>query len=115
MDLLDDSVSGVFVTLDDHTHIGCFGEEGFDFSYHSLHADALAAVEDFVLRGDSKEDGIFFERTRPTHVRLVHLYPSFLNEHGGYDEEDQEDENAVDHRGEIDVHGFFGIVAYVAA
>ena len=103
MDLLDDSVSGVFVALDDDRHVRGLREQGLDLADYALNADAFTAIEDFVVSSDSEENRIFFKSRSPaTDIGLVDGDTCFLDENGGDDEENEEDENTIDHRGKVD-------------
>ncbi len=116
MDLLDDAVRCIFIPLNDHRHVGCLREQGLDLADDALQADAFTAIEHLVIGGDSEKNGIFFQRcSTSTNVGFVNRDTSFFNEDGGDDKENKEDENAVDHRREVDHDGFIGVILHGAA
>lgn len=103
MDLLHDAVSCVFIALDDDGHVWSFCEQRFDFAEHSLNADAFPAVVDFIVSGDGEKDGIFLKRSGTSaDIGLIDRDSGFFHENGGDNEENEENENAVNHRREVD-------------
>jgi hypothetical protein len=98
---------GIAVGLNDDGHV-VSGKQTLDGRSNAGDSDFAPSVVDLSCWCYRDEDAVLLEVTLRSSARLVDLYSSLFNKDGRDDEEDQEDENHIDQRRDIDLAGRFG-------
>src|SRR5690606_12135734 len=98
---------GIFVRADNDWRGGIFFEQRGNHGPDAIGTDFAASVPDATFGGDGEQDGLFVEILRTGGARLRDLHAGFLYEYRGDDEENQQQEDHIDQRRNVDRGGRF--------
>ena len=94
-------MAGTLIGLDNHRDVFLQGQ-AFDDRGDATDADIAATVDDFIVRGDRDQNAVFLKLYRGGCFGLVDLDAGLFDKHGGDNKEDQQNEDHIDHRREVD-------------